>query len=117
MTTAMLLTLSFSSLALSLSTYALVVARRTSAQSLSRRLSELSEQHSELVSTVESQSLAIRNLRSRANMAVAREKKANAATNSDLDTLATDAESVADRWTRETNLKIATGQIRTIGRR
>lgn len=117
MPTPTLIALSLSSLALFVATFALVVARRTSARSLAKQLRELSERFSDLTETVESQSLQIRNLRSRANMAQAREKKANGAASSGPDAPMIDAEAEKDRWTREMNLKIATGEVRLPFRR
>lgn len=117
MTIPMLLQWSFTAAALCISTYALVVARRTSDRSLIRRLQELSTLHSELTETVEKLTLRLRNLGARMNMQAYREKKANGEIPSAQDGATTDPEVEKDRWTREMNLKIATGQVRLPGRR
>lgn len=117
MTIPMLITLSLSLTALAVSTFALFAARRSSDRSLQKRLQELSMQHSELAETVESQSLAIRNLRSRANAAMARAKRASDAESADQGSNSIDPELAKDDWQREMNLKIATGQVRMPGRR
>lgn len=105
------LALSLSTLALVASTFALFAARRSSDRSLSKRCNELSAQLSDLAETLERQSLAVRNLRSRANMQIARERKANGDASTDPGTREIDPEAEKDRWTREMNLKLATGQV------
>lgn len=108
---------SLSVLALFLATFALRAALRSSDRSLSRRLTALSEQLSELTESHEILTAQFRNIRSRLNMAKAREAKANGATRSDPATPGTDPEAEKDRWTREMNLKIASGEVRIPGRR
>ncbi len=106
---------------LSISISALIVALRTSDRSLLKRLSAHSmqlEQHSD---TLEQCSLAIRNLRSRANMAALRAGKKELAESPDSSRVtgngsASKQESADDQWARETNLAIAKGLIRPFGR-
>lgn len=112
MTTLTLATLSLSILALSIATCALLAARHSSARSLLKQLTALSERLSDLSEAHETMSLQFRNLRSRLNMQAMRSKKANSETPADQDTPRIDPEAEKDRWTREMNLKIATGQVR-----
>lgn len=116
MTILTLATLSLSISALCIATYALLVAHRSSDRSLRKALTELSERFSELSESHEAVTLQFRNLRSRLNMAILRDKRANPAESAAPDTPKIDAESEKDRWQREMNLKIATGQIRMPGR-
>jgi len=109
----MLLAWSLSTSALLLSIYALSVARRTSDQSLAKRLSELSLQSREHAELIDQLSDKLKNLRSRVSMQAHLAKKANGeaqAANGPM----TEAEK--DEWQREMNLKIATGQVKTFGR-
>ncbi|HMQ58907.1 MAG TPA: hypothetical protein PKE65_10200 [Rhizobiaceae bacterium] len=66
---------SLTSAALFTSICALFVALRSSARSLSKRLSELSERQSTQEESLEALSVALRNLRSRLNMANYRDRK------------------------------------------
>lgn len=120
-------------MALACSIGACVVTRRSSGRYLSKQLDELSARlaaleslnrpHREKVIELNSRmgeaeellerlSLAHRNLRSRLNMQDHRAKNAvtNGPSADDPDRPMTEAEK--DAWTRETNLRIATGQLK-----
>lgn len=112
MTILTLVTLSLSLLALSISTYALIVARRSSDRSLATRSNEHSQRLSELVEQQEALSLALRNLRARVSMQLGRAKKANGETQPEAEAPTLSIEDEKDRWTRETNVKLALGQLR-----
>jgi hypothetical protein len=120
----MLALLSLTLAALCISTYAAIAARRTSGRSLSRqlaalstRLEELDEQHQLLAAELNRQ-------RSKWNMEKLRRKREQAES-ADQQTNGYgspsqnggDVESDKDEWTRQTNLAIARGEIRPLGRR
>jgi len=111
-------------LALCTSIGALIVARRTSGQSQLKRVNELSLRCSLQEENLETMSVAIRNLRSRLNMAKSRQEKpetttpaaetssTNGANGTAGVPTATSSDEEKARWKREMNLKIATGAIK-----
>jgi len=101
-----------------LSTFALVVAFRSSAMSLSRRLSQHSTRLDELATQQEELALAMKTLRARVGMQNLRAQRKDAAdgaqpgNGSATDTATRSArdESADDRWQRETNIALALGR-------
>lgn len=124
MTMAMLTLWSLTSAALCISIYAAIAASRTSGRSQLKRLSELSTRLEELDEAHQLLHAELNRQRSRANMEKLRRKREatereedgsrseNGSTNGELDN-----DAAKDRWTRETNLKIARGEIRPLGGR
>jgi hypothetical protein len=124
MTTPMLIQWSLTSAALCISIYAAFAASRTSGRSLSKRLSELSTRLEELDEGHQLLAAELNRVRSRANMdKLRRKREATAAaengepSGSGSTNGATETETAKDEWTRQTNLKIARGEIHPLGRR
>lgn len=99
--------LSLSTLGLLLSIVALFVALRSSGRSLLKRFDALSMHLSELDTQLDAQNARIKSVRSQVHAA-----KLSRAANSEVPEIdSTGTEEAKDRWTRETNLKIARGEI------
>lgn len=111
MTTATAFMWSLSALALSLSTCALIVAVRSSARSQSLRLNALLRQLSDHSEALEALSIRLRTIQTRLNMAAGRARRANGETSEAPPAHAAMTEDEKDKWQRETNLKIARGEI------
>lgn len=101
-----------STLALLLAIAALSVALRSSGRTLSRRLDELSTRFSAVEDHCEAQTSRIKSVRAQVN-ALSHSRSANR----EPPELTPDTiEAQKDRWTRETNLRIARGEIRPMPR-
>jgi hypothetical protein len=108
MTTAVTWLLSISALLLSIA--ALIVSLRSSARSQSRRLNEHSDRFSVLDDHLGAVDSRLKSLQARINAANWSRKANNEVP--ELTSGTTEAEK--DAWTRETNLKIARGEIRPV---
>jgi len=124
--TSMQALLSLSSAALCISTCALYVALRSSARSQSRRLSALSTRldHTDALIDLlqvtfkdlarrEQARLTMQRLRANEKMEP-READTFPGSNGQSQPLTEDVEAAKDRWQRETNLKIARGEIKPL---
>ncbi len=112
MTTLTLTAFALSVLALCLSIAAWFVALRSSGRTLSRRLDELSTRFSAVEDHCEAQSSRIKSIRAQVNAS-----NSSRRANNELEELTpVTIEAQKDRWQREMNLKIATGQIKVPGR-
>jgi hypothetical protein len=112
MTTLTLTALLLSFSALCLSTVALFAALRSSGRTLSRRLDELSTRFSAVEDHCEAQTSRIKSIRAQVNAA----NSSRSANREPPELTSATIEARKDQWQRETNLKIATGQIRVPGR-
>jgi hypothetical protein len=88
------------------------MAVRTSGRSLSKRLAELSQRFSEAEETVGMLAEALHRQRTRENMRELRARRKPAENGEAVELGRPQSELEKDRWQREMNLKIATGQVR-----
>ena len=122
MTTAMLGQWSLIAATLLLSIYALSVARRTSDRSLLKQLREHSTRLQEIEENLDTVTLQLKRERARNNMRSLRESRRVTEADEQEQSGApsfngSDAEAAKDRWQRETNLRIASGELKPFWRR
>lgn len=101
-----------SAAALCASIAALFVALRTSDRSLLKRFAALSASLSDLDDTVASLAQALNRERSRQNMRELRARRKPTENGGDVETGMALSEAEKDRWQRDMNFKIATGQVK-----